>query len=263
MTKKRVAAESPEPKRSKSAAKYDEKILTAMVYYNYKVGGDSVKVDKIEKECGVGQRNKNFRTAFNDLVAMGHILKSNDGYQLSERGEALAATYDPTGAMQPPTTSQAFVDRLKSRLKDKGGDILDLYLKYGTMTRKQAAALLGCNDRSHKFSYGMQSLRIEKNEYLEIDGANSTKGHQVLVLTDRAFFNLQEYIQYKDKLKYKSLPVLPEMVEKVEEKTSTKEGGTKAKKEQEEKAGGDRPSSKKDGEEESTVTLPAPFELDT
>ena len=75
------------------------------------------------------------------------------------------------------------LDRIQSRLKGKGADIFDLYLRYGTMTRKQAAGLLGCNDRSHKFSYGMQSLRIDKNEYLQVDGANSTKGQQMLILT--------------------------------------------------------------------------------
>lgn len=263
MTKKRVAAESPEPKRSKSAAKYDEKILTGMVYYNYKIGGNSVKVDKIEKECGVGQRNKNFRTAWNDLVAMGHIVKSNDGngYQLSEQGQALAATYDPTGAMQPPATSQAFVDRIKSRLKGKGAEIFDLYLRYCTMTRKEAAALLGCNDRSHKFSYGMQSLRIDKNEYLEVDGVNSSKGHQMLILTERAFFNKEEYNEYKEKLQSKSFPGLPQMEEKVEGKVSScAKGGDNKIKEQEHKAG-DR-KTEQDGEEESKVSLPEPFEFD-
>ena len=116
--------------------------------------------------------------------------------------------------MKPPTTSEDFVARVKSRLKGKGPETLDLYRKYGTATRRQAASALGCNDRSHSFSYGFQSLRIKKNELLVHDGSSSTKGEKMLVLTERAFFTTQEYNEYKEALQSNSFPELPQKPDK-------------------------------------------------
>jgi len=202
-------ASKPSAKRVKSAVPHDQLILKTMLYYNYCEGVTSVKIDKIESECGIGARNKNFRAAFNDQVSTGNIAKSDNGeYWLTEQGAALAETYDE-GAGVKPLTNKDHQERLKSRLKGKGSEVFDLLLAHGTFTRKEGAAALNCNDRSHNYSYGLQSLRIKGREIVVVDAENSTKGKQMLVLSEKAFFTKEDYAEYKAKLEASSFPPLP------------------------------------------------------
>ena len=206
---KAPTASKPSAKRVKSAAPHDQLILKTMLYYNYCEGVTSVKIDKIEAECGIGTRNKNFRAAFNDQVSNGNIAKSDNGeYWMTEQGAALAETYDE-GAGAKPLTNKDHQERLKSRLKGKGPEIFDLFLAHGTMSRKEGAAAIGVSDRSHSYSYGLQSLRIKGREIVVVDAENSTKGNQMLVLSEKAFFTKEDYAEYKSKLEAKSFPPLP------------------------------------------------------
>lgn len=78
-------------------------------------------------------------------------------------------------------TNEEHQARIKKRLnpKWKGGQIFDLLLEHGSLTRGELCKIIGIVSGAHSFSYGLKELK-DKNF---VKG----KGHERLALTDEAF----------------------------------------------------------------------------
>ena len=84
-----------------------------------------------------------------------------------------------------PQTNEEHQARIKKRLiNDKSVQIFDLLLAHGSLSRKEISTILRCNDRQHKFSYGLKDLKTRA--LVEADG---NAGKKRIRLADSAFLS--------------------------------------------------------------------------
>jgi hypothetical protein len=145
-------------------------------------------------------RTKTWRTSWKILVeekgfiepAEGSTSRFTSDHQLTQAGKDYASTPEYEEFLREmnfqPSSNEEHQERIKKRLLNKAAvQIFDLLTTYGSLTRKELATIIGVNDRSHAFSYGLKDI---KNKGLAVENADAGKGK--LCLSDVAFLNAAE-----------------------------------------------------------------------
>ncbi|OEU18120.1 hypothetical protein FRACYDRAFT_238554 [Fragilariopsis cylindrus CCMP1102] len=157
--------------------------------------------------CGILQgldmndRNTSWRNAWKSLSESKLIaqIKSGggfytSGFRLTTKGLEEASTDELKEIMaknntisKQPQTNDELHQRIKAKLMNQRGEqIFDLLLKYGSMSRYELAKSLGISDRGAYFSYALQQLKdlgYAENAIRDIDGKNAVN------LTGKSFVN--------------------------------------------------------------------------
>ena len=157
--------------------------------------------------CGILQgldmndRNTSWRNAWKSLSESKLIsqIKSGggfytSGFRLTTKGLEEASTDELKEIMaknntisKQPQTNDELHQRIKAKLMNQRGEqIFDLLLKYGSMSRYELAKSLGISDRGAYFSYALQQLKdlgYAENAIRDRDGKN------VVEITVKSFVN--------------------------------------------------------------------------
>jgi Mn-dependent DtxR family transcriptional regulator len=160
-------------------------ILKAFMCWK-KFGDDAQKkTAAIAMEINMHERSKSFLQALKNLTADGFLAKDGGTYGLTDTG--VAAGVEEFGEeLGQPMTNADFQEQIKASLKLKYAPLIfDLLLQRGPTSRKELARILGVNDRSHGFSYGLQELT--KTRGLVAPDPSSGGQSKALCLTDKAF----------------------------------------------------------------------------
>jgi hypothetical protein len=175
----------------------EDKLLGAMMTYLMQ-GKTGVSFKQLSNDLNFMERTKSWRESWRILVENKHFLAPADGcsstytgdHELTQAGKDHASTPEYQEYLKElnfqPASNKEHQASLKKRLqKPKAKVIFDLLLQYGTLTRTELSNIIGMNDRSHSFSYGLQEL-VQK-ELVEV--ASTGKDGQKRRLADKAFLN--------------------------------------------------------------------------
>mmetsp|Transcript_14135 Transcript_14135/g.30819 ORF Transcript_14135/g.30819 Transcript_14135/m.30819 type:complete len:257 (-) Transcript_14135:14-784(-) len=182
---------------SKTSTEREDKLLGAMLAYEMR-NKPTVSFRQLSKDLNFMERTKTWRDAWEALMQEKNfieIAKSGGSMytgpcQLTAKGKEYAATPEYLEYQKElnfvPQDNEAHQASLKKRFTNNHArSIFDLLLKHGSLSRKELATLLRCNDRSHGFSYGLKDLK--GREIVEADESSSMKG--ALRLSDKAFMD--------------------------------------------------------------------------
>jgi len=172
-----------------------KQVLLAKLMEQHIMENYSVSFADIMTDLGMNDHNTTWRERWKDLEEEGYTKPSaakggpvfTSGYQLTPKGIELAATDEYKQALvNKPKTNDELHERIKGKLMNKrGGEIFDLLLERGPLTRNELSGILGISDRGAYFSYALQQLK--DLGYAE-DDPNKVKGMKKKVrLTDKAF----------------------------------------------------------------------------
>lgn len=163
---------------SKGSEEREDKLLAGMMSYLMD-GKDSVSFLQLSKDLDFMERTKSWRNSWKVLLDDKKFIEPVDpssstftgDHKLTQAGKDHASTPEYVEYLKDlnfvAQSNEEHQDRIKKRLKnEKAVQIFDLLLKHGSLGRTELSTLLHCNDRSHKFSYGLQGLR--KKGYVEM-----------------------------------------------------------------------------------------------
>jgi len=156
-----------------------DKLLGGMMSYVLR-GTEAVSFEQLSKDLGFMVRTTSWRNSWKKLISDLQFIEAVDpgaavfttDHRLTEAGKKHASTPEYEAFLKElnfvPQSNEEHQERIKKRLlNDKAVQIFDLLLQYGSLGRKELSTLLHCNDRQHKFSYGLKDLRtknlVEKN----------------------------------------------------------------------------------------------------
>lgn len=156
-------------KKAKGGEDWLNKIVKVMVR-PYRFGkNEAHTAAQLAQMCGCHERCQGFLAALKELAKVGLVEKqSNASYLLTVEGAAAAGYVKKEVDATGQRTNEEWHAYLKSMLTQnwKGAQIFDLLLK-GPMTQKNLASVIGINERSHGFFYGLKELMefgfVEKN----------------------------------------------------------------------------------------------------
>jgi hypothetical protein len=140
---------------------HKEKILEVMLR-PYQFGkAKPLSTQQLAKLCKTHERTKSFLEALKALKAANHVEKGDGGYILTETGASEAGYVKKEFDSSQFSTNSEWLEYIQSTLnpKWKGGEILELLSQKVSLSRKELAAQVGVNDRSHSFSYGLKEVR--------------------------------------------------------------------------------------------------------
>lgn len=141
-----------------------------------------LKNEELAKKCGTNKTSQWFLDVLKLLRdEKGFIEKASEGYVLTETGaESLGYKKEDLSKLG---TNEELHEHIKLQLdgKYKGAQIFDLLHKDGAKSRKELAEMMGMNDRSHSFSYGLKELKVLGYVGPSVEGSNK------LVLTSSAY----------------------------------------------------------------------------
>lgn len=179
----------------------ESRLLAKMMEHHMHQPNFGVKYDTIRGELGIGLRVKSEVAAWKNLREQG-LIKEGDIKQefvMTEKGLEYGATPEYKEYIKDMNiislTNEDHQTKIKKHLnpkyKERGGQIFDLLVKYGSLTAIELAAFLKTKRGSHNFSYGLKELK-DKN-YVELDPspARKVKG-KMLRLSDRAFLKPED-----------------------------------------------------------------------
>jgi len=187
--------------KSTDEAKEDQ-LLGAMMSYNMR-GIETVSFAQLAKDLDFMERTKSWRNAWKHLAEDTGFIESAEGatstsytggYRVTAEGKKHGSTPEYEEYLKElnfvPASNEQHQEHIKKRLLNKYAvKIFELLLKYGSLTRMELAMLIGCNDRMHNFSYGLQDLVKVKN-LVEQDSAGTNKSK--LRLSDKAFLKPED-----------------------------------------------------------------------
>ena len=89
-------------------------------------------------------------------------------HQLTQAGKDYASTPEYEEYLREmnfqPSTNEEHQERIKKRLLNKTAvQIFDLLMKYGSLTRKELATIVGMNDRSHPVQLWTEGYQGERS----------------------------------------------------------------------------------------------------
>ena len=183
---------------STSTGEREDQLLGGMMKYLMQ-GKEGVSFKQLSKDLGFMERTKSWRNSWKDLVEDKGLIEAAEGnssmysgdYQLTQAGKDHASTPEYQQYLEEmnfvPQSNEQHKEHLKKRLlNDKARTMFDSLLKYGALTRTELALIVGVNDRSHAFSYGLKDLKTK--ELVKVVAKSSGKG-KGLILTDKAFLD--------------------------------------------------------------------------
>jgi hypothetical protein len=182
-----------------SSQEREDQLLGAMMQYLMQ-GKEGVSFKQLSKDLKFMERTKSWRNSWKVLIGDKHYIEASaessamfsDDYQLTQAGKDHASTPEYQEFLQEmnfaPQSNEEFQERLKKRLlNDKAREMFDALLKYGCLSRKELSTIIGVNDRSHAFSYGLRSLKEKDLVTHESNG----KGKKIK-LTNEAFLDPED-----------------------------------------------------------------------
>ena len=162
-------------------------------------GKEGVSFKQLSKDLDFMERTKSWRNSWKALVEDKGLIEATEGstsmyaddYQLTQAGKDHASTPEYKQYLEEmnfvPQSNEQHQEHLKKRLlNDKARTMFDLLLKYGALSRKELSLIIGVNDRSHGFNYGLKD--VKEKGFVVTDTKVFGKGKE-LMLTDKAFLD--------------------------------------------------------------------------
>lgn len=173
-----------------------ENMLLGCMLEHVMRGKDTVSFKQLSKDLSFMDRTTSWRDSWKILLNKKQFIEIQQGAsvftgecRLTKAGKDHAATPKYLEYVKEnhftPQTNDEHQARIKKRLKnDRGREIFDLLLTHGSLSRKELSTILHCNDRQHKFSYGLQDLKTRA-----LVEADESAGKAKLRLSNKAFLS--------------------------------------------------------------------------
>jgi hypothetical protein len=234
----------------------EDKLLGVMLGHIMQ-GRETVSFTQLSEDLGFMDRTTSWRNSWKVLfddkkfveLAEGGKSIFKDECRMTQAGKDHAATPEYLEFMKElnfvPKTNKDHQARLKKRmLNDRAVQIFELLLKHGPLSRRELSSMLHCNDRQHKFSYGLKDLKTKNLvEVVEVDGKKK------LILSDKAFRSPED--------RPKAVPIDPTILEEgVRAVESKKRSAGKMSEEAKEGNDGKKHSKEKKSKKEAKVAEP-------
>jgi hypothetical protein len=174
----------------------EDKLLGGMLSYVMR-GKETVSFQQLSKDLNFMERTTSWRNSWKKLLNDKKFIEIAEGTsvftgecRLTQAGKDHAATPEYEEYMKElnfvPQTNEEHQARIKKGLKtDKAIAIFELLLKHAPLKRTELSKILHCNDRQHKFSYGLKDLK-EKGI---AESAGKGMGYR---LSDKAFLTPED-----------------------------------------------------------------------
>lgn len=157
---------------------------------------DTILYQEVRDTFGFAPKNKHWDACWKALREEGLIEACNGGaatsdrHRLTEAGLARVKTPEFEAYMREmaivPQSNEEHQARLKKRFKNKYGEkIFGFLVEWGSLSKKELAALCGVREGSHGFFYGHQQL--VKMKLIEADPTSPKGKAKKLRLADAAF----------------------------------------------------------------------------
>lgn len=176
-----------------------EKLLLGGMLKQIMRGKEAVSFIQLAKDLNFMNRTSSWRNSWKILMNEKNFVEIAEGVsaftggcRLTQSGKDHAATPEFLEYIKElnfvPQTNEEHQARIKKRLiNDRSVQIFDLLLTHGSLSRKELSTILRCNDRQHKFSYGLKDLKSKA--LVEADGSADKKKFR---LADSAFLSPED-----------------------------------------------------------------------
>jgi len=191
---------SPTKKKKETAnADLGEKENTFLAkMMEHRMGGrEAVTYEQLRVELGIGNRTASQLKAWKTLQNEGYIeaATGKNEFKLTEKGVDYASTPEYKEMIKElnivSATNEDHQEKIKkylTKFPKRGGEIIDLLIKHGSLTALELAALMKLKRNSHSFSDALKELK-EKG-YVEVDTAPARKVKGKMIrLADKAFLS--------------------------------------------------------------------------